>query len=253
MKPGADALGRLARDRDEILVAQLDGAVGRGLAGRGDVAAPGPGGAARVADLLELVAPLGLDPEARVRAVSGSGVVPAVAAGAQPAPLEQRADDVAAVAHDVERRRHPDRPPARRRRRSSSPASARRRGDAGRRRTGGSGRGSGGRRSPARRRGRSTRPGSAAFSGFTSPRSTRPGCSPSVPRGEGRPGSRRADDEDEPVVVAEQRALPRAAHGDAHGRWAVRRHRPDLPDGMHETACLVHRTTNYARPDVSRT
>jgi len=70
--------------------------------------------------------------------------------------------------------------------------------------------------------------------------------------GEARPGSRRADDEDHPVVVAEERTLPAGAHGDAHGRGAVRRHRPDLPDGMHETACLVHRNANYARPDVSR-
>ena len=86
----------------QALVAKLERPLVRGRTGCGRVAPPRPRRACRVARRLELRPALGLDPEARPRAVGEVGVVAAAAAGAQPAALEQRADDVAAVAHDVD-------------------------------------------------------------------------------------------------------------------------------------------------------
>ena len=68
-----------------------------------EIGAPGPGGAGGVARGLELGDPLGLDPEAGPRAVGKLRVVPAALARAEPTPLEERADDVAAVADDMNR------------------------------------------------------------------------------------------------------------------------------------------------------
>ena len=51
--------------------------------------------------MLELLPPLGLDPEAGIRAVGNAGVVDARLLRPQPRLLEQRADDVPSVANDV--------------------------------------------------------------------------------------------------------------------------------------------------------
>ena len=83
-----------------ILVANLDH-LRTARARCGHVAPPHPCRPARVARALELLPPLGLDPEAGVGAVGNAGVVDAAPAPAKPRLLEQRADDVAPVANDV--------------------------------------------------------------------------------------------------------------------------------------------------------
>src|SRR5262249_5813894 len=85
---------------DEGLVADLED-LGRRVTGGGHVPAPGPGCPARIADAAELVSALGLHPEAGVRAVRDPRIVLARALLPQPSALEERADDVAAVPHDV--------------------------------------------------------------------------------------------------------------------------------------------------------
>src|SRR5947208_12030847 len=98
----AEELGELIRDTRETLVADLEQAVARiGRAHGLDVAPPRPRAAASVADLRKLGAPLGLYPEAGLRSVVEPGVVPPVPVRVEPAALEERADDVAAVAHRV--------------------------------------------------------------------------------------------------------------------------------------------------------
>src|SRR6185437_8334647 len=79
----------------EPLVADLEQALVRTGRPHGlDVAPPGPCTAAGVAHLGKLLAPLGLDPEPRLRAVREPRVVPSLAVRVQPALLEERADDV---------------------------------------------------------------------------------------------------------------------------------------------------------------
>ena len=99
-----DPLGLSRRIGGYLLVADLERVVGRS-ARRGEVRAPRPGGAGRLGRGPELVPPLGLDPRTDVTAVREPGVVAPAAIVAQPALLEQRADDVAPVAQDVHRRR----------------------------------------------------------------------------------------------------------------------------------------------------
>ena len=104
----AETLGdrrrRTGRVGDELLVPHLDRALRDGPR-RGDVPAPGPGGARRVGDLGELRLAAALDPEAGVGAVGEPRVVGAGPRGAQPAAREERRDDVPPVAHDVYRDR----------------------------------------------------------------------------------------------------------------------------------------------------
>ena len=96
--------GGRRRVAHELLVADDRRALGNG-ARRGDVSTPGPGRAGRVGDLRELLLPPGLDPEAGVRPERQARVVRTRALGAQPAALEERRRDVAAVADDVDRER----------------------------------------------------------------------------------------------------------------------------------------------------
>src|SRR5207245_1782577 len=100
----AEKRGELFRAVREALVADLEEPLaGARRAHRLDVAAPRPRAAARVGDLRELLATLGLDPEARLRAVREPRVVGAVLPGAQPAAFEEGADDIAPVPHRVHR------------------------------------------------------------------------------------------------------------------------------------------------------
>ncbi len=66
-----------------------------------DVPTPRPRRAPRIACRLELRVTLGLDPEARAGSVGRARVVHPAPAAAQPPALEQGADHVPAVAHDV--------------------------------------------------------------------------------------------------------------------------------------------------------
>ena len=95
---------KLAGDRvgicGQFLIANLEcGRLHR--AGGADVSPPRPGGAARVAHALELVTPLWLHPEARIRPVRDTRVVGFRLLGAEPGFLEQRGHDVPSVADDV--------------------------------------------------------------------------------------------------------------------------------------------------------
>ena len=92
------------RALDERLVAKVGRACGNGACGR-HVAPPRPGRTARLARMLELFAPLRLDPEPCMRAVPVTCVVAAFTVGTQPSPFEQGADDVPAVADHVHRAR----------------------------------------------------------------------------------------------------------------------------------------------------
>ena len=95
---------RRSRIRDELLVAHLDRPLGHGT-GRADVATPRPGGARCIRDATELLLATRLHPEARVRAEGETRVVGAGPLGAEPAALEERGGDVAAVADHVDRDR----------------------------------------------------------------------------------------------------------------------------------------------------
>src|SRR5262249_3392852 len=86
---------------DQLLVAELEGSPGDRPRG-GDVAAPGPRGPTAFAGGAEVVRPLGFDPDPGVGAVGEPGVVASRLVGAEPPALEERADDVAAVADDVD-------------------------------------------------------------------------------------------------------------------------------------------------------
>src|SRR6266516_561213 len=102
----AEELGEPVGDAGELFVADLQQAVaGTGGAYGLDVSPPRPGAALRVARLREFLAPLRLDPEARLRPVREPGIVPAFRVGVEPAAFEQRAHDVAAVAYGVHRER----------------------------------------------------------------------------------------------------------------------------------------------------
>ena len=97
----ASAFADDGRVGGELLVSDLDERHA-GRARRRHVAPPHPGGPACVARVLELLAPVGLDPEPRVRAVRQAGVVRPLLLTAEPRLLEKRADDVPAVADDVD-------------------------------------------------------------------------------------------------------------------------------------------------------
>src|SRR5262245_30942785 len=100
---GSNGSRRRRRVGGERLVAKLEHAwVGNGPRRR-HVPAPGPGGAGGVARSLELGRPLGLHPEAGAGAVGEVRVVPSGPARTQPASFQERADDVAAVADEVDR------------------------------------------------------------------------------------------------------------------------------------------------------
>src|SRR5918999_2346750 len=71
-----------------------------------DVSAPGPGRPPRLARRRELCLSPNLDPEPRLGAVGKKGVVRAArATRAEPTPLQERADDVPAVAHGMNQHR----------------------------------------------------------------------------------------------------------------------------------------------------
>ena len=199
----------------EALVSDLEQAVaGAGAAHGLDVAPPRPRAAPRVAHLRELLAPLRLDPEARLRPVREPRVVAAFCAGVEPAALEQRAHDVAAVAQRVHRERlriglqrsaehvrglgrlldaaqSPREPDA--------PDPLEDRPQLGRRRPFGK------RRLPRRHLAEVDEAGQAADRAAD----------------ERRPGARAADDEDEPLLPAEPRPLHERALRDPHSGGAV--------------------------------
>ena len=82
----------------QLLVAELECVA---LSSCGEVAPPDPCRPPRVACSLELGSPVGLDPEPCVRAVADARIVGLGALAAKPGLLEERADDIASVAHDV--------------------------------------------------------------------------------------------------------------------------------------------------------
>ena len=98
---GRDRRGRSGRVGDELLVAHLHGALGHG-GRRRHVATPRPRGPRRVRYPGELLLPAGLDPEPGVRPERQPRIVGAGPGRAQPAALEERRGDVAAVRNDVD-------------------------------------------------------------------------------------------------------------------------------------------------------
>src|SRR5438105_11804319 len=95
-----DRLGGPLRVGGKSLVADLDGAR-RSRARRRHVAAPRPARAPRFARLVELGAPLLLDPEARMVTVRLADVVLPRPAGPQPTLLDKRGRDVPRVSDHV--------------------------------------------------------------------------------------------------------------------------------------------------------
>ena len=175
-----------------------------------DVAPPCPRRAARFAHLLELVAPLRLDPEARVRAVRLPRIV--AARGGLLAASRARA---ASRRRRGRRARHArpspaDTPAVRPRARSSSPGSARRRAGRARARACGRAAGSAGRRrlllcgtagEPRHRRLQRRHLAEVDPAGLRAER----------PAGERRSRPRRADDEGEPLLAAARAACSASA------------------------------------------